>query len=69
MNFLVMDVGNEDILLGYLWLATYEPRISWRLVAPTGDVLPVIIRLQVNETLPDLSQLPSNHTLIPLPPS
>ena len=46
MNFLVTDIGNEEILLGYPWLATYEPRISWRLAAPTGDVLPVIIRSQ-----------------------
>ena len=56
MNFLVMDIGNEEVLLGYPWLATYEPHISWRLAAPTGDVLPIIIRSQANQTLPDPSQ-------------
>ena len=62
MNFLVTDIGNEEVLLGYPWLATYEPRISWRLVAPTGDVLPIIIRSQANQTLPDPSQpVPESH--------
>ena len=53
MNFLVTDIGNKEVLLGYPWLATYEPRISWRLATPTGDVLPIIIRSQTNQTLPD----------------
>ena len=60
MNFLVTDIGNEEVLLGYPWLATYEPRISWRLAAPMGDVLPVIIRSQAHQTLPDPS-LPESH--------
>ena len=63
MNFLVMDIGNKEVLLGYPWLATYEPRISWQLAAPTGDVLPVIIRSQANQTLSDPSQpVVESHT-------
>src|SRR5260370_22443419 len=31
MTFPVTELGAEDLLLGYPWLATYEPRISWRL--------------------------------------
>ena len=46
MNFLVTDVGNEDMALGYPWLATYKPHISWRLATTTGDVLSVIIHSQ-----------------------
>ena len=30
MWFLLTDIGNEDILLGYPWLATYELKFSWR---------------------------------------
>ena len=56
MNFLVTNIGNEEVLLGYPWLATYEPQISWQLAAPTRDVLPVIIRSQANQTLLDPSQ-------------
>ena len=61
MNFLVTDIGNEEVLLGYPWLATYEPRISWRLAAPTGDVLPVIIRSQTHQTLLDPSLVDGVH--------
>ena len=30
MRFLITDIEREDVLLGYPWLATYEPRFSWR---------------------------------------
>src|SRR5258708_18333470 len=44
MVFLVTELGAEDLLLGYPWLATYKPQISWRLATPFGDTLPIIIR-------------------------
>jgi predicted aspartyl protease len=28
MRFLIMDIGREEILLGYPWLATFEPRFD-----------------------------------------
>src|SRR5258707_3625823 len=49
MVFLVIELGAEDLLLGYPWLATYEPRISWRLATPFGDTLPIIIRSKAIE--------------------
>jgi hypothetical protein len=30
MRFLIMDIGREDVLLGYPWLSTYEPHFSWK---------------------------------------
>jgi predicted aspartyl protease len=30
MRFLVMDIGQEEVLLGYPWLATFEPKFDWR---------------------------------------
>jgi hypothetical protein len=30
MRFLITDIGSEDILLGYPWLASFEPKFSWR---------------------------------------
>jgi hypothetical protein len=30
MRFLITDIGREDVLLGYPWLSTYEPRFSWK---------------------------------------
>jgi hypothetical protein len=30
MRFLVSDIGREDAILGYPWLATFEPHFSWK---------------------------------------
>ena len=46
MTFLITDIGNEDMVLGYPWLATYEPKVSWRDATLGNDVLPVIIQSQ-----------------------
>ena len=49
MRFLVSDVGREDAILGYPWLATFEPSFSW--AHGTIDVrnLPIVLR-SVNPT-------------------
>ena len=43
MTFLITNVGNEDMVLGYPWLVTYEPKVSWQDATLGNDVLPVII--------------------------
>jgi hypothetical protein len=43
MHFLVMDIGHEEILLGYPWLATYEPKFNWRSAVIDECILPIII--------------------------
>ena len=43
MRFLVTDIGNEDILLGYPWLATFEPKFNWSSATIDEQILPVII--------------------------
>src|SRR5258708_33284112 len=30
MRFLVTDLGHEDMILGYPWLAAFEPIIHWK---------------------------------------
>jgi hypothetical protein len=42
MRFLVTDIGHEEVLLGYPWLATFEPRFNWRSVVIDERVLPII---------------------------
>jgi len=37
MQFLVTDLGVEDVILGYPWLATFEPQFSWRDAAVDND--------------------------------
>jgi hypothetical protein len=43
MRFLVTDIGHEEILLGYPWLATFEPRFNWKSAVINERALPIII--------------------------
>jgi hypothetical protein len=43
MCFLIMDIGSKDLLLGYPWLAMFEPRFNWQHAVIDEQVLPVII--------------------------
>jgi hypothetical protein len=43
MRFLVTDIGHEEVLLGYPWLATFEPRFNWRSAVIDEQTLPIII--------------------------
>ena len=44
MRFLVTNTGQEEMVLGYPWLAQYEPKVSWRHATIHEDALPVILR-------------------------
>ena len=43
MRFLVSNIGKEDALLGYPWLATFEPRFSWKHGTIHTSYLPIIL--------------------------
>ena len=43
MRFLITDIGNEDILLGYLWLATFKPKFRWKDTIIETRALPIVI--------------------------
>ena len=47
MRFLVTDIGNEDILFGYPWLATFEPKFGWKDAIIETQALPIIITSMV----------------------
>jgi len=51
IQFLVMNIGNEDVILGYPWMAAFEPRFSWKDGAISEDALPIILR-SVNPFVP-----------------
>ena len=51
MCFLITDLGGEDIILGYLWLATFEPQIMWGTATIEVSALPIVIRT-INMGLP-----------------
>ena len=44
MKFLVTDLGGEDLILGYPWLSTFEPKFRWRDASIDSSFLPIIIR-------------------------
>ena len=44
MRFLVMGLGNEDLILGYPWLSMFEPQFNWANRAIDTRYLPVIIQ-------------------------
>ena len=44
MRFLITDLGNEDLILGYPWLANFEPKFSWKEGAIDTSYLPIIVR-------------------------
>jgi hypothetical protein len=43
MRFLITNIGREDVLLGYPWLSTYEPRFSWKHGTIDESNLPIIL--------------------------
>ena len=44
MKFLVTDLGREDLILGYPWLSTFEPKFRWRDASIDMSFLPIVIR-------------------------
>jgi len=44
IRFLVTNIGNEDIVLGYPWMAAFEPKFTWRSGVIDEKELPVIIQ-------------------------
>ena len=44
MRFLMMDLGGEDLILGYPWLSTFEPKFRWRDAVIDTSFLPIIIQ-------------------------
>ena len=51
MCFLITNLGGEDIILGYPWLATFEPRITWSTATINVAALPIVIRT-INMKIP-----------------
>ena len=44
MKFLVTNLGEDEIILGYPWLAAFEPKIDWKNAVLTEEMQPVVIK-------------------------
>ncbi len=51
MQFLVTNIGSEDIMLGYPWMAAFEPKFTWRSGVIDERELPIVLR-SVNPFIP-----------------
>ncbi len=51
IQFLVTNIGNEDVILGYPWMAAFEPQFSWKNGVIHEKALPIILR-SVNPHIP-----------------
>src|SRR6266702_1631652 len=51
LRFLVTNIGNEDIVLGYPWLTMFEPQFNWTNAVIRETALPIVIR-SVNPRIP-----------------
>src|SRR6266568_8847773 len=51
MQFLVTNIGNEDIILGYPWMAAFEPQFAWKNGVINEKELLIILQ-SVNPFLP-----------------
>src|SRR6266704_6029127 len=44
IQFLITNIGSEDIILGYPWMAAFEPQFTWRNGVINEKELPIILR-------------------------
>ncbi len=51
IQFLITNIGNEDIILGYPWMAAFEPQFSWKNGVINEKTLPIILQ-SVNPSIP-----------------
>ncbi len=51
IQFLITNIGNEDIILGYPWMAAFEPQFTWKNGVIHEKELPIILR-SVNPFIP-----------------
>ena len=62
MRFLIMDLGTEDLILGYPWLAVFEHKFQWRDASIDVEYLPIIIQSLNWEKICQQIQDPINPT-------
>jgi hypothetical protein len=44
MKFLVTDLGDNEIILGYPWLAAFQPKLDWKNAVLDKSMQPLIIK-------------------------
>ena len=67
MRFLITDLGTEDLILGYPWLAVFKPKFKWRDSSIDIKYLPIIIQSlnweKICQQLRDSTEPPPNSQI------
>jgi hypothetical protein len=59
MKFLVTDLGDDNIILRYPWLSTFQPKINWKEAVLSEDMQPLIIKtlgLKIDDEVQKIKQ-------------
>jgi len=51
MRFLITNIGNKDIIMGYPWLSMFKPQFNWTHAVINEQALPIVIQ-SVNPHIP-----------------
>ncbi len=54
--FLITNIRNEDLILGYPWLATFKPQFNWTYTVINEKALPIVIQ-SINPQIPGKSSV------------
>lgn len=52
MRFLVSEIGEDEMILGFPWLATFQPKIDWKNTTLDENMQLLVIKtlgLNINE--------------------
>jgi hypothetical protein len=62
MRFLITNIGREEILLGYPWLATFEPKFDWK----SAKIEPWFVPVIISSVNPQITQITTSHCSHPI---
>src|ERR1700744_709686 len=57
MQFLVMDLGEDELVLGYPWLAAFNPKIDWKNSVLHEDMQPLVTKTLDFTTKKEVKQI------------
>ena len=57
MRFLVTNIGEDELVLGYLWLAAFQPKIDWKNATLDETMQPLVIKTLGLKIDPEVAQV------------
>ena len=57
MRFLITNLGEDEIVLGYPWLAAFQPKIDWKNAVLDESMQPLVIKTLEPELDKEVAQI------------